>query len=326
MNEDTAPVELSHDDLVESLVDMIDDNLLVSNEPVEAKQQPKAEEETDQESDDDYLADLDSDDTEEVDTPEDSDDAEESESDDGDSTEVVLKVDGEEITVTMDELKKGYSRQSDYTKKTQELSEQRKMLEEEQKTTTWVRETEERQTMIAHIAEAQEAVNRGFAYDDDGKQVPLTKQQIEKTMANIKDAQEELNTKMAPPRINEFVEKVPDFFSKDEAVRSKKLDEMSSVMQDYGFLDKEIAGMNDPRILLMINDLLGSRDLASRVEKAKARKAEKAGVVSKPTKSSKRTSTTSRKPKESSADYDKAKQRVIDGDHSNMEDFLGDFI
>ena len=96
--------------------------------------------------------------------------------------------------------------------------------------------------------------------------------------------------------------------------------------QDYGFLDKEIAGMNDPRILLMINDLLGSRDLASRVEKAKARKAEKAGVVSKPTKSSKRTSTTSRKPKESSADYDKAKQRVIDGDHSNMEDFLGDFI
>ena len=221
MNEDTAPVELSHDDLVESLVDMIDDNLLVSNEPVEAKQQPKAEEETDQESDDDYLADLDSDDTEEVDTPEDSDDAEESESDDGDSTEVVLKVDGEEITVTMDELKKGYSRQSDYTKKTQELSEQRKMLEEEQKTTTWVRETEERQTMIAHIAEAQEAVNRGFAYDDDGNQVPLTKQQIEKTMANIKDAQEELNTKMAPPRINEFVEKVPDFFSKDEAVRSK---------------------------------------------------------------------------------------------------------
>mgnify|MGYP003110034094 CR=1 FL=1 len=40
-----------------------------------------------------------------------------------------LKVDGEEIEVTEEELLKGYSRQSDYSKKTQELAAQRKDLE-----------------------------------------------------------------------------------------------------------------------------------------------------------------------------------------------------
>ena len=41
-----------------------------------------------------------------------------------------VTVNGEEQTVTLDELVKGYSRQSDYTRKTQELSEQRKGMEQ----------------------------------------------------------------------------------------------------------------------------------------------------------------------------------------------------
>ena len=40
-----------------------------------------------------------------------------------------VNVNGEEQEVTLDELMKGYSRQSDYTKKTQEVSEQRKEIE-----------------------------------------------------------------------------------------------------------------------------------------------------------------------------------------------------
>jgi len=42
-----------------------------------------------------------------------------------------VKVDGEEIEVPEDELLKGYSRNSDYTRKTQKLSEERKALEAE---------------------------------------------------------------------------------------------------------------------------------------------------------------------------------------------------
>ena len=43
-----------------------------------------------------------------------------------------VKVDGQEIEVTRDELINGYSRQQDYTRKTQELSQQRKTIEQQQ--------------------------------------------------------------------------------------------------------------------------------------------------------------------------------------------------
>ena len=42
-----------------------------------------------------------------------------------------VKVDNEELDVDLDELIKGYSRTSDYTKKTQNLAEQRKAVESE---------------------------------------------------------------------------------------------------------------------------------------------------------------------------------------------------
>lgn len=66
------------------------------------------------------------------------DDAEQSDPDEEDDTEEVIeqelpddltirvKLDGEEAEVTLDELRKGYSRYSDYTRKTQALAEERK--------------------------------------------------------------------------------------------------------------------------------------------------------------------------------------------------------
>ena len=43
-----------------------------------------------------------------------------------------VRVDGEEVEVTLEELQSGYSRQQDYTRKTQELSQQRKTIEQQQ--------------------------------------------------------------------------------------------------------------------------------------------------------------------------------------------------
>ena len=43
-----------------------------------------------------------------------------------------VKVDGQEVEVTQEELVNGYSRQQDYTRKTQELSQQRKTIEQQQ--------------------------------------------------------------------------------------------------------------------------------------------------------------------------------------------------
>jgi len=56
--------------------------------------------------------------------------SEEEESGDEDIALYTVRVNGEEIEVTEEELVKGYSRQADYTKKTQELSEHRRNIDE----------------------------------------------------------------------------------------------------------------------------------------------------------------------------------------------------
>jgi hypothetical protein len=63
--------------------------------------------------------------------------AEEQSEDDDESEEqeqpqtFTVKVDGKEVAVTLDELQKGYSRTQDYTRKTQQIAEVRKQVEQE---------------------------------------------------------------------------------------------------------------------------------------------------------------------------------------------------
>jgi hypothetical protein len=72
---------------------------------------------------------------EEEDVADDTDESEESEEEEAEDEEVeetalyTVKVNGEDVEVTEDELVRGYSRQADYTKKTQELAEYRKQLD-----------------------------------------------------------------------------------------------------------------------------------------------------------------------------------------------------
>lgn len=62
--------------------------------------------------------------------PDEGQDTEGDEAEDPDEPELyTVKVNGEEIQVTLDELRNGYSRQSDYTRKSQEIAERRKAIE-----------------------------------------------------------------------------------------------------------------------------------------------------------------------------------------------------
>ena len=62
-----------------------------------------------------------------------------------------IRVDGQEVEVTLEELQNGYSRQQDYTRKTQELSQQRKTIEQQQ------RELAERDAIYAQLLPKMEA-------------------------------------------------------------------------------------------------------------------------------------------------------------------------
>ena len=89
--------------------------------PEEEEAQPTEEEESQPEEEDES---LEEESEEEEEASEDTDEREPEEED-----LYAVTVNGEEQAVNLEELVKGYSRQSDYTKKTQELSQQRREME-----------------------------------------------------------------------------------------------------------------------------------------------------------------------------------------------------
>ena len=66
-----------------------------------------------------------------------------------------VTVDGNEIEVTQDELLNGYSRQQDYTRKTQELANQRKTIEQQ------AQELQQRDAIYAQLLPKMEAQLKG---------------------------------------------------------------------------------------------------------------------------------------------------------------------
>ena len=96
--------------------------------PESEEEQPSEEEESTEEPDE-SLDEVSEDEELEEESEEDESEESDEESDDEEALYAV-RIDGEEHEVTLGELVKGYSRQSDYTKKTQALSEQRKGFDE----------------------------------------------------------------------------------------------------------------------------------------------------------------------------------------------------
>ena len=94
-----------------------------SEESTEETQDELPEEETEE-------VESEEEESEEEDVSEESDEEEEPEEEDDTPELYTVRVNGEDHQVTAEELVKGYSRQADYTKKTQELSQYRQQLDE----------------------------------------------------------------------------------------------------------------------------------------------------------------------------------------------------
>jgi len=115
----------------EALLGMLDS---VEEKPKEEQAAPTEEEESTEETQDESLEEEPQEELEAASEEEEAEEATE-ETDDGEEEDPLyaVTVNGEEHEVTFDELLRGYSRQSDYTRKTQELSNDRKQMEELQK-------------------------------------------------------------------------------------------------------------------------------------------------------------------------------------------------
>ena len=187
-----------------------------------------------------------------------------------------VKVDGEEIEVNLDELIKGYSRQSDYTRKTQELASERNQMAELQQ--QWANEISqaqaERQQYISALGqviqnqmaglEQYARINWEQLREEDPIAFVTKKEEFRDAQERVRQAQaqqyqeqqrqeaeiEKVRKLAVQEEYKRLVEAVPEWGDSDK--RGKIASEISSYAIEQGFTQQELKDLIDHRSLIVL--------------------------------------------------------------------------
>jgi hypothetical protein len=194
-----------------------------------------------------------------------------------------IKVDGEELEVGIDELKNGYQRQADYTRKSQALAEQRKETEAIQSERQ--RLEQERQMYANGLQMLQEQQNSKLQEfestnweelkSEDPYQYMLKKDEYRDAQEKVHNVQqqqvliqqeraEEANkarTHFVQQEYNRLVEALPEW--SDEKSTVKK--DVQEYAKSVGFLPEEINQLADHRSVLIIKKAMEYDKLTTKV-------------------------------------------------------------
>ena len=194
-----------------------------------------------------------------------------------------IKVDGEELEVGIDELKNGYQRQADYTRKSQALAEQRKETEAIQSERQ--RLEQERQMYANGLQMLQEQQNSKLQEfestnweelkSEDPYQYMLKKDEYRDAQEKVHNVQqqqvliqqeraEEANKARAhfvQQEYNRLVEALPEW--SDEKSTVKK--DVQEYAKSVGFLPEEINQLADHRSVLIIKKAMEYDKLTTKV-------------------------------------------------------------
>ena len=188
----------------------------------------------------------------------------------------VVKVDGEELEVSLDELVKGYSRQSDYTRKTQELAGQRdEMTKLQQQWNNEISQAQaERQQYIDALGQFVQNSMGGLEqfqnvdWENLRQTDPIAfvtkKEELREAQDRVRQAQEEQarvnkqqqeeTAKLRQLAIQEehakLVAAVPEWNNTEK--RGKMASELSSYALEQGFTKEELQQLIDHRSLLVL--------------------------------------------------------------------------
>jgi hypothetical protein len=175
-----------------------------------------------------------------------------------------VKVDNEEIEVTLEELQQGYSRTKDYTKKTQALAETRKTVEAERariEEAKQLRDTYSQRLQVIeqmlnqpadneNLAELRESDPIGYAIrvaERAEKEKQLQAVQVERqriAQQQQSEQQEQLKGHLAT-EAQKLKEWIPEF--RDEAKADLVRKDIKAYAKSIGFSDQELANVYDAR-------------------------------------------------------------------------------
>ena len=206
-----------------------------------------------------------------------------------------VKVSGQELEVTLDELKAGYSRDSDYRQKTHTLGLERKDLEAQKQSL--------RQSYDTRLSELNELIGTadGFIrqqqgskdlqklYDEDPTsaarldyQLREQNRQIDDMKSKAKDAYQKQYDEYLDTQRQLAAARIPEYSDPNKADQFRT--DMRTSLRSYGFSEQEIGNLADHRFLMVIRDAMSYKSVKDRkpiVQKkvANAPKVVKAGVA-----------------------------------------------
>ena len=276
-------------------------DLLVEQEAPEATEeiteeeveQPEADS-TDEAEDleEDYGEEVDAEEVEEVDEEADDEEYEDDEEDepDQDGPETFsVKVDGEEVQVTLEDLKRGYSGQQYVQKGMQQAAEARKQAEG-----VYEALMQERQNLAQLVQQVQSGaltppqepskelfdadpigyMEAKMNYDEQMKEYSQTQAQFQAQLQQQTRAEQEARSHYANQEAQKLVELVPELRDANKASQFKDK-VVRTATEVYGYTPDEIANIQSHRDFLVLRDAMLYREMMSKgdVVKAKAKKA-----------------------------------------------------
>ena len=210
-----------------------------------------------------------------------------------------VKVDGQEVEVTLEELQSGYSRQQAYTKRSMELAEQRKAFDAEQAETRQIRDAYAQQLdqLAAQIQQTtqQEPDWRAlaetmserdlFLYKAEWDQQKEYQKQVQAEQERIaaeksREQEQELRKHLEVQR-GEMLSRIPAW-QDDDTRETERKEVISYAQRRIGFSEEEIANASDARAIELLYkawrwDTLQDKAPAAKKRTRKAPKMAKAG-------------------------------------------------
>ena len=189
-----------------------------------------------------------------------------------DSPSYTVKVNGQELDVTLDELRNGYSRDADYRQKTEELSHQRKQFQsesEKQRQDYSQKLNELNQRLSAAQVDLNAEINSADLdklYEEDPTEAARVERKLKKkqdalnqSLQQTQAEQKEQFSSFLQDQQRKLVSKMPEF--SDPAKASSLKANMKSTLNNYGFNDQEVAQVYDHRIVMLVNDAMKYRSM-----------------------------------------------------------------
>lgn len=194
------------------------------------------------------------------------------------TTKVKVKVDGEEKEVTFDELRNGYSRTEDYTRKTQALAEQRQQLTSQEQQVL-----QQQQQWSQALGTLQQRLEAGIsgkteaewqqlkqtdeiAYYEEREKERATQDRlsaIQQEQQRVQQEQQQFQQRqyqeVAQQEKAKLLEKVPEW--SDPAVFAKESTQLKKYGQELGYTEQELNSIVDHRALAVLREAAKYREL-----------------------------------------------------------------